>query len=207
MISFDVVSLFAKVPIQDSMQAIQGHSRLLQDESLEDRTIITIDYICHLTEMFLRSTYFQFQDAYFEQVDGATMGSPFHPQQPTCSYSEELEDQALETATFRLRMWVRYVDDTIVLWLHDDKHLVNFHQHLSSPWRGNNRTKSRFWMSWWRENQRILLLYYSVYRKPTHTDQYINFASHHHPKTKTGVISTESRPQPPFTHTERRGWA
>jgi hypothetical protein len=29
----------------------------------------------------------------------------------------------------------------------------------------------------------------SVYRKPTHTDRYNNFASHHHPRTKTGVIS------------------
>ena len=34
MISFDVMSLFTKVPIQEAMQAI--HSRLLQDESLED---------------------------------------------------------------------------------------------------------------------------------------------------------------------------
>ena len=29
----------------------------------------------------------------------------------------------------------------------------------------------------------------SVYRKPTHTNRYINFASYHHPRTKTGVIS------------------
>ena len=27
----------------------------------------------------------------------------------------------------------------------------------------------------------------SVYKKPTHTDQYINLASHHHPWTKLGV--------------------
>ena len=29
----------------------------------------------------------------------------------------------------------------------------------------------------------------SVYRKPTHTDRYLNYRSHHHPKTKTGIIS------------------
>jgi hypothetical protein len=34
MISFDLVSLFTKVPIQEAMQAI--NSRLLQDESLKD---------------------------------------------------------------------------------------------------------------------------------------------------------------------------
>ena len=46
MISFDVVSLFTKVPTQEAMQAI--HSLLLQDKSLEDRTTITIPDICHL---------------------------------------------------------------------------------------------------------------------------------------------------------------
>ena len=29
----------------------------------------------------------------------------------------------------------------------------------------------------------------SVYRNPTHTDRYLNYRSHHHPKTKTGIIS------------------
>jgi hypothetical protein len=29
----------------------------------------------------------------------------------------------------------------------------------------------------------------NVYRKPTHTYRYIKFASHYHPRTKTGVIS------------------
>ena len=46
-------------------------------------------------------------------------------------YMEELEDQTLEAATLRLRMWVRYVDDTFVLWPHYEKYLVNFHQHLN----------------------------------------------------------------------------
>ena len=75
------------------------------------------------------------------------MGSPLSPIVANL-YMEELEDQALEAATLRLRMWVRYVDDTFVLWPHDEKHLVNFHhtstcntQPYSSPWRGNNRTK------------------------------------------------------------------
>ena len=29
----------------------------------------------------------------------------------------------------------------------------------------------------------------SVYRKPTHTDRYLNYRSNHHPRTKMGIIS------------------
>ena len=27
-----------------------------------------------------------------------------------------------------------------------------------------------------------------VYRKPTHTNQYVNFRSHHHPRIKAGIV-------------------
>ena len=29
-----------------------------------------------------------------------------------------------------------------------------------------------------------------VYRKKTHTERYLNFRSHHHPRTFTGVVKT-----------------
>lgn len=165
------------------MQAI--HSRLTQDESLEERTTITVPDICHLTEMCLWSTYFQFQDTFFEQVEGAAMGSPLSPVVANL-YMEEFENKALETATLCPRMWVRYVDDTFVLWPHGEQHLESFHQHLNSQHPAIQFTMER------EQQNRIAFLDVSVerkpegfvtseYRKPTHTDRYINFASHHHP--------------------------
>ena len=121
------------------------------------------------------------------------MGSPLSPIVANL-YMEELENRALETATLRPRMWVRYVDDTFVLWPHDEKHLASFHQHLNSQHPAIQFTMER------EQKNKIAFLdvlierkpksfVTSVYRKPTHTDRYINFASHHHPRTKTGVIS------------------
>ena len=77
MISFDVVSLFTKVPVDDALQAI--YTLLTQDDILEERTTIPVPDICALTELCLRSTYFVFGDTFFDQVEGAAMGSPLSP--------------------------------------------------------------------------------------------------------------------------------
>ena len=96
-------------------------------------------------------------------------------------------------------MWVRYVDDTFVLWPDGEQHLKDFHQHLNSQHPAIQFTMER------EQQKKIAFLdvaverkpesfVTSVYRKPTHTDRYINFASHHHhPRTKSGVISCSKR--------------
>ena len=77
MISFDVVSLFTNVPVDEALLVIT--ERLQQDTTLEERTSIPIPDLCHLVELCLKSTYFQFNRSFFEQVKGAAMGSPLSP--------------------------------------------------------------------------------------------------------------------------------
>ena len=40
---------------------------------------MTTEEICKLTKVCLASTYFQFKDTFFEQVEGAAMGSQLSP--------------------------------------------------------------------------------------------------------------------------------
>ena len=47
LVSFDVKSLFTKVPIQEAIQVVE--QKLLEDESLEERMMMTPSTICHLT--------------------------------------------------------------------------------------------------------------------------------------------------------------
>ena len=77
MVSFDVVSLFTRVPVDDALQSIS--ILLFKDNTLYECTTIDADNICSLTELCLRATYFQFVDQFFDQIDGAVMGSPLSP--------------------------------------------------------------------------------------------------------------------------------
>ena len=70
-------SLFTKVPIDLSLQIIDR--RLREDNTLSDRTTLDPPTITMLTELCLRTTYFQYGNEFFEQKDGAAMGSPLSP--------------------------------------------------------------------------------------------------------------------------------
>ncbi len=74
LISFDVVSLSTQVPVDEALHVLE--ERLNGDQTLEERTSIPVAQVIHLTELCLRSTFFQFGNHFYEQTDGAAMGSP-----------------------------------------------------------------------------------------------------------------------------------
>ena len=195
MISFDVVSLFTKVPVAGAIDAISA--LLGKDNSFEDLTAIPARDICNLTELCLRSTYFQFQDRFFEQVDGAAMGSPLSPVVANL-YMEAFETKALELAPLQPKMWIRYVDDTFVLWPHGEEELSAFHNHLNSInhsiqftcEKESEGTLPFLDVELKRMGEKVST---GVYRKPTHTNRYIHFSSHHHPRIKIGVVQCLKR--------------
>ena len=46
---------------------------------LNDRTVLTVQNITELLGFCLHNTYFTFQNKFYEQVEGAAMGSPASP--------------------------------------------------------------------------------------------------------------------------------
>ena len=97
MVSFDVRSLFTNVPIAESIQVI--YDRLVKDMCLEERTILilTAERIVEMLELCLRSTYFSYQGVFYEQKEGAAMGSPVSAVVANM-YMEFFEELALETS-------------------------------------------------------------------------------------------------------------
>ena len=65
MVSFDVESLFANVPIDAAVEA--ALQKLENDPSLADRSTLTPTQIADLLNFTLRSTYFQYNRSIYEQ--------------------------------------------------------------------------------------------------------------------------------------------
>ena len=127
MVSFDVESLFTNVPIEGAVQA--ALRKLECDPTLADRTTLTPAQIADLLDFVLRSTYFQYNGSIYEQREGAAMGSPVSAVIANL-YMETFEEQAIESAPSKPKIWKRYVDDTFTIL--DRDRVDNFLKHLNS---------------------------------------------------------------------------
>ena len=70
---------------------------LKEDQTLQSRTTMSIQHIMDLLGLCLRGTYFRFNGKFYEQVEGAAMGSPISPIVANL-YMEEFEARAIQSS-------------------------------------------------------------------------------------------------------------
>ncbi|XP_072024912.1 uncharacterized protein [Amphiura filiformis] len=193
--SHDVVSLFTNTPIDKSLDIIKD--RLEKDKTLNTRTNLTPDDIIQLLQFVLTTTYFSFRGSIYRQVFGAAMGSPVSPIVANL-FMEWLEQEAITTAPLdcKPKLWRRYVDDILEIINKDSTQKLT--DHLNTTDQSGN---IKFTYEEEKEGQIPFLdtllirkqdgtVKLLVYRKKTHTDQYLSFKSQHPLHQKLGVIRT-----------------
>ena len=94
--SYDVSALFTSVPIDPALKVIKA--LLVKDNTLKERTVMDVEDIILLLEFCLKNTYFSFQGQFYEQVEGAAMGSPVSPIVANL-YMEYLEQKSSKYCT------------------------------------------------------------------------------------------------------------
>ena len=75
---------------------------------------MSIQQITTLLEFCLTNIYFLFQGKYYEQVQGAALGSPIIPLIANL-FMEEFEVKALSSCPHPPSLWLRFVDYTFVI--------------------------------------------------------------------------------------------
>ena len=193
LVSFDIVSVFTKVPTQLAIQV--AHQCLLDDTSLTSRTPQTTDEITTILKFWLNATYFAFCNSLYQQVHGTAMGSPVSVVVADL-VMEDVESRALATFPSPPRFRKRYVDDTC--WAPRTDLVEDFHCHLNSI-----ESSIQFTIETESDGQLAFLnvlisrnsdrsIGTTVYRKPTHANKYLDFSSHHPLAHKIAVVRTLS---------------
>jgi hypothetical protein len=96
-----------------------------------EQYLLQVEAITGLLEVCLRTVYFQVDDKFYKQKDDMAMGSSLSPIVSNI-FMDHLGKLALDSAQHKSSLWLRYVDDTFVVWPHSPERLQNFLSHLSS---------------------------------------------------------------------------
>ena len=191
LVSYDVKALYPSIPHDEAIRVIRRE--LTNDAHLSKKTSMSVDNFVKLFEICVQRTYFSFNQRLYQQVDGLAIGastSGFAAE----IYMYQLEKKALDSFVRPPTVWKRYVDDTFAKL--ETRDVDDFLTHL------NNQHPRIQFTTEIQTNSRIAFLDTEVivghqgtletriYRKPTHTNQYLNFDSNHHVRQKLGIVST-----------------
>jgi len=196
LVSFDVTSLFTNVPVAESLMIIEGLLR--NDDSLSERTILSVVELMSLLEFCLSNCYFLHKGSFYVQSDGVAMGGSVSVVVANI-YMFHFEELALSSAR-RLGLlvpdhWLRFVDDVLTRFSGTDGQLQDFLRFLNSL-----RPSIQFTMEMEMEGKIPFLdilitkeaggMSFSVYRKATHTDLYLRRDSCHPSSVFKGLVNT-----------------
>ena len=190
--SYDVFALFTSVPIEPAITIIRRKLEL--DQELHKRTTMKVEQIISLLEFCLKTTYFQFQGRFYEQLQGAAMGSPISLIVANL-YMEEFEIKSINSAEYPPRIWKRYVDDTFVVIESARKekfldHTNNIDPHIQFTNEDAKPDGSLPFLDTIVLPQPDNSLLTTVYRMLTHTSLYLQWDSHHQLSAKYSVINS-----------------
>ena len=180
--SYDVKALFTSVPIQPAINIII--TKLLEeDKELQQRTSLSVNHITCLLESCLKTTYFTFQGRYCGQQGGATMGSSISPTVANL-YMEDFEVKAINSSPQPPYIWERFVNDTFTIIKSTQKrsfldHLNSIDHHIQFSSEDSRSDGSMPFVDILITPQEDGGLNTTVYRKPTHTDLYLQWDSNH----------------------------
>ena len=173
-ISFDVVSLFTNVPLRKTIDIIL---RKVYDDKLID-TKIPKKNMEKLLLLCTQGTPFTFNGKMYVQVDGVMMGSPLGALFANI-FMCELENTIIPSLGNKIHNWTRYVDDTFAFIKpnteNEIKNMLNsFHENIKFTYEHEqNNTISFLDVLITRLDNGTMET--SVFRKPTHTDVYLNW--------------------------------
>ena len=166
---------------------------MLNDPELSKKTTMSAANVIKLFKLCVKMTYFVFNGKLHIQVDGLAIGASSSGFAADL-FMERLETKAITTFIEPPKLWKRYVDDTFSKL--KKMHVESFLEHLNKQHPRIEFTTENL------EDDRIAFLdtlvhvlpsgttKITIYRKATHTDQYLDFQSNHHIKQKIGIINT-----------------
>ena len=127
MLSFDVVSLFTKIPVHIATSVI--FDRLKCDSELKIKCKLNINESVTALDLCLDNTYLCFCKKFYRQIFDVAIGSPISVIVANL-VMESIENKMLKDFASPPRIWLRYIDDTFVVLKKTE--VISFHKFINN---------------------------------------------------------------------------
>ena len=190
LVSFDVSALFTSIPVPFALQVI--NYKISTCTSFTNVGKIPTEKFIKLLESTITNCIFCFNKKFYKQLQGAAMGSPVSPVIANI-YMEHVESLAIATSLTLIKWWFRYVDDVYSAPRKDQvnklqEHLNYIDPHIKFTIELPGTDGLPFLDTLTKPTPSSTV--FKVYRKPTHTERYLDYNSNHPISTKLSIIHT-----------------
>ena len=190
MVSFDIVSLFPNIPLEETIQDILNMPFNSSNQKVNG---LTNRQFKQLLEIATEKSHFLFDGVFYDQKDGVGMGSPLAPILANVCMSKFEKSHMVELKEMGLNHWSRFVDDTFATINNQNciKPILDFlntrHPNLKFTCEEEQDNSLAFLDVLVTKKDKKLQS--SIFRKKTFTGVYLNWNSLTARKYKIGLIT------------------
>ncbi|UYV81733.1 hypothetical protein LAZ67_20002153 [Cordylochernes scorpioides] len=190
MVSFDVESLYTSIPHNEAILALQKFTETHQNLDFPFSTDALIDLI----KLCLEHNYFSHQNKFYRQIKGLPMGNPISSALANI-FMDQIDQVVTESKQLKIIFWKRYIDDIFCITESDFVVISNFLNNLRPFLKftheiENNNSLAFLDLQLKRKFNQIET---SIFRKSTHTGNYLNFNSFGPVHHKIAVVKSLSK--------------
>lgn len=186
LVTIDVKDMYTNISIRRVIELIK--SNRMKEYQYKGQLIKNI-------EVCMEQNYFRFNNKYYIQTRGLPMGSSLSPIMAEI-YMNNFEEQVIQKSEYKnkIKKWIRYVDDVLIIWEGDMAEIKEFIEELNKIEEGI-QFKEEIGIEEIsyldlkiniKENRK---LEYDIFRKKTHTDLIIPNESYHPINYKMSAIN------------------
>ena len=116
----DVTNMYTNIPTAEGNQAALRAPTTQKSTPMPDMAVLA-----DLLDIVTKNNVFEFSDEFYLQTRGVPMGNIMAP-----SYSGifmgELEQKIIQPYTDKIKLWIRYIDDILILWSGNQEKFQSF---------------------------------------------------------------------------------
>ena len=185
--TLDVASLYTNINNEEGLKAAKSTLEKSRPEAHIKPSNLSL---LKLLELVLTRTNFQFNGQNFLQISGTCMGTKVAPSYAINTLGH-FEDQFVHTYPLKCLVYLRYIDDILILWTHSRDQLETFVQHLNGATSNFTFTHEISTDSVTFLDTQISLqnnhIVTDLYCKPTDSHNYLVYESAHPQRCKDSI--------------------